>query len=84
VLGRSFLGADSTILSFRLQKSTLLANGIGRERRKNERGGEGKEEKRQKVHERRRKTVSLQAEKLPEIPEETARIARILFPNGNK
>jgi len=28
--------------------------------------------------------MSLHAQKLPEIPEETARIARILFPKGNK
>jgi transposase len=28
--------------------------------------------------------MSLQPEKLPEIPEETARIARILFPKGNR
>src|SRR5689334_750538 len=28
--------------------------------------------------------MSLQPEKLPEIPEETARIARILFPEGNR
>jgi transposase len=33
---------------------------------------------------RRRKAMSLQPEKLPEIPEETARIARILFPKGNR
>jgi hypothetical protein len=26
--------------------------------------------------------MSLQPEKLPEIPEETARVARILFPEG--
>ncbi|MDQ6645347.1 MAG: transposase, partial [Chloroflexota bacterium] len=28
--------------------------------------------------------MSLQPQKLPEIPEETARIAKILFPKGNK
>jgi len=28
--------------------------------------------------------MSLRPQKLPEIPEETARIARILFPKGNK
>ena len=28
--------------------------------------------------------MSLQPQKLPEIPEETARLAKILFPKGNK
>jgi transposase len=28
--------------------------------------------------------MSLKPQKLPEIPEETARIAKILFPKGNK
>jgi hypothetical protein len=28
--------------------------------------------------------MSLQPEKLPVIPEETARVARILFPKGNR
>jgi transposase len=33
---------------------------------------------------RRRAAMSLQSQKLPEVPEETARIAKILFPKGNK
>jgi transposase len=36
------------------------------------------------VYQRRRKLMSLQPEKLPEIPEETARVARILFPKGKR
>jgi transposase len=28
--------------------------------------------------------MALQPEKFPEIPEETARVARILFPKGNR
>src|SRR5450759_4560365 len=63
---------------------TLLVNGIGRERKKHGRVGEGKEEEHRDEHERRRETMSLQPQKLPEIPEETARIARILFPKGNR
>jgi transposase len=61
-----------------------LANSIGREGKKNGTVEEGKGEERRDVHQRRRKTMSLQPEKLPEIPEETARIARILFPKGNR
>jgi transposase len=33
---------------------------------------------------RRRAAMSLRPQKLPEVPEETARIAKILFPKGNK
>jgi hypothetical protein len=61
-----------------------LANSISREGKKNGTGEEGKGEERRDVHQRRRKTMSLQPENLPEIPEETARIARILFPKGNR
>ncbi len=67
-----------------LQKWTLLANSIDREREKDGTRGEGEEKESRDVDKRRRKVMSLQSEKLPEIPEETARVARILFPQGNR
>src|SRR5437588_3651158 len=44
---------------------------------------ERKREESKNIDQRRRKAMSLHPQKLPEIPEETARIARILFPKGN-
>jgi hypothetical protein len=63
---------------------TPLANGIDRERQKEGYLGEGQEEVNRNIDKRRRKAMSLQPQKLPEIPEETARIAKILFPKGHK
>src|SRR5947207_1675252 len=62
---------------------TPLANGIDRERGKDGYLEKGQEEINRNVEKRRRKAMSLQPQKLPEIPEETARIARILFLKGN-
>jgi transposase len=61
-----------------------LANSIDREREQDGKLGEGKEVESRNVDKRGRKAMSLQPEKLPEIPEETARVARILFPKGNR
>jgi transposase len=61
-----------------------LANGIDRDRGKDGYLREGSEETSKDVDKRRRAAMSLQPQKLPEVPEETARIAKILFPKGNK
>jgi transposase len=45
--------------------------------------GERKCEESKDIYQRRRKAMSLHPPKLPEIPEETACVARILFPKGN-
>src|SRR5262249_47882758 len=63
---------------------TLLSNGIDREREKEGYLEEEQEEVNRNVDKRRRKAMSLHPQKLPEIPEETARIAKILFSKGNK
>jgi hypothetical protein len=61
-----------------------LANGIDRDRGEDGYLREGSEEASRDADKRRRAAMSLQPQKLPEVPEETARIAKILFPKGNK
>src|SRR5258707_11760638 len=63
---------------------TLLANSIDREREKDGKLREREEKESRDVDKRRREAMSLHPEDLPEIPEDTARIARILFPKGNR